>query len=182
MGVSTSTIETHRRNVMRKLDLHSVAELTKYDPPRASPPSSRRPRNHDPDLATGKIGSPFGPLPGVAEFLGFVDERQLLYLYARCRGVVYTPFDEDYGYVTVEAFLSRKPVVTVSDSGGPLEFVEDGVSGLVAAPSPEPLAYAFRRLWELKETRLAELGAEGARRVAPITWDAVVDSLTEAIR
>lgn len=30
MGVSTSTIETHRRNVMRKLDLHSVAELTKY--------------------------------------------------------------------------------------------------------------------------------------------------------
>jgi two-component system NarL family response regulator len=30
MGVSTSTIETHRRNIMRKLDLHSVAELTKY--------------------------------------------------------------------------------------------------------------------------------------------------------
>jgi two-component system NarL family response regulator len=28
--VSTSTIETHRRNIMRKLDIHNVAELTKY--------------------------------------------------------------------------------------------------------------------------------------------------------
>ena len=30
LGVSTKTIETHRRNIMQKLDLHSVAELTKY--------------------------------------------------------------------------------------------------------------------------------------------------------
>ena len=28
--ISTSTVEVHRRNIMRKLDLHSVAELTKY--------------------------------------------------------------------------------------------------------------------------------------------------------
>lgn len=30
LGVSTKTIETHRQNIMNKLDLHSVAELTKY--------------------------------------------------------------------------------------------------------------------------------------------------------
>ena len=30
MGVSVKTIETHRRNIMEKIDLHSVAELTKY--------------------------------------------------------------------------------------------------------------------------------------------------------
>jgi DNA-binding NarL/FixJ family response regulator len=30
LNVSTSTIETHRRNIMRKLDIHNVAELTKY--------------------------------------------------------------------------------------------------------------------------------------------------------
>ena len=30
LHLSTSTIETHRRNLMRKLDVHSVAELTKY--------------------------------------------------------------------------------------------------------------------------------------------------------
>lgn len=30
LGVSVKTIETHRRNIMEKLNLHSVAELTKY--------------------------------------------------------------------------------------------------------------------------------------------------------
>jgi DNA-binding NarL/FixJ family response regulator len=30
LHVSTSTVETHRRNIMRKLDLHNVADLTKY--------------------------------------------------------------------------------------------------------------------------------------------------------
>lgn len=30
LGVSVKTVETHRRNMMEKLDLHSVAELTKY--------------------------------------------------------------------------------------------------------------------------------------------------------
>jgi DNA-binding NarL/FixJ family response regulator len=30
LNVSVKTIETHRRNVMEKLDLHNVAELTKY--------------------------------------------------------------------------------------------------------------------------------------------------------
>ena len=30
MCIAASTVEVHRRNIMRKLDLHSVAELTKY--------------------------------------------------------------------------------------------------------------------------------------------------------
>ncbi len=30
LNVSVKTIETHRRNIMEKLDIHSVAELTKY--------------------------------------------------------------------------------------------------------------------------------------------------------
>jgi DNA-binding NarL/FixJ family response regulator len=30
LGVSIKTVETHRRNIMEKLNLHSVAELTKY--------------------------------------------------------------------------------------------------------------------------------------------------------
>jgi DNA-binding NarL/FixJ family response regulator len=30
MHISVSTVETHRRNIMRKLDIHSVAELTKF--------------------------------------------------------------------------------------------------------------------------------------------------------
>jgi two-component system NarL family response regulator len=30
LHVSVSTVETHRRNIMRKLDVHSIAELTRY--------------------------------------------------------------------------------------------------------------------------------------------------------
>lgn len=122
---------------------------------------------------------------GVAErvdFLGFVDEQALLALYAGCRGVLYAPFDEDFGYVTVEAFLSRKPVVTASDSGGPLEFVEDGVSGFVAAPEPEALGAAIDRLFALGDAPLREMGEEAAARVAGIGWDAVIDRLTELVR
>ena len=46
--------------------------------------------------------------------------------------MVYLPFGEDsYGYVTLEAFHARKPVVTLSDSGGTLELVRDRRNGLV---------------------------------------------------
>jgi len=30
LDIATGTVEVHRRNIMRKLDLHNVAELTKY--------------------------------------------------------------------------------------------------------------------------------------------------------
>jgi glycosyltransferase involved in cell wall biosynthesis len=116
------------------------------------------------------------------DFLGFVPIDDLLELYAGCRATFYTPEDEDYGYVTVESFLSRKPVITSSDAGGPLEFVEDGVSGYVAAPEPDVLAEAVDRLFSLSASRLREMGAAGHERVASITWEAVVDRLTESIR
>jgi glycosyltransferase involved in cell wall biosynthesis len=116
------------------------------------------------------------------DFLGMVSEDELLGLYATCRAALYVPFDEDYGYVTVEALLSKKPVITAADSGGPLEFVEDGVSGFVATPEPGALADAIDRLFALPEAKLAGLGEEGRRRVASITWDRVVDRLTELVR
>ncbi|MGE0449443.1 MAG: glycosyltransferase family 4 protein [Vicinamibacterales bacterium] len=116
---------------------------------------------------------------GVADrvdFLGAVGEEELLRLYSEAMAVLYTPFDEDFGYVTVEAFLSRKPVVTVSDAGGPLEFVVDGVNGCVCEPDPEALASAVNDL-AANRSRLAGLGADGFERVRGITWDSVVDAL-----
>jgi glycosyltransferase involved in cell wall biosynthesis len=116
------------------------------------------------------------------EFVGYVRPEDLVALYASCRATFYTPLDEDYGFVTVESFLSRKPVITSTDAGGPLEFVEDGVSGFVARPEAHALGAAVDRLWALPESRLREMGEDGYVRVAPITWDAVVDRLTESIR
>ena len=115
------------------------------------------------------------------DFLGFVPDPELVSLYARCRATLYLPHDEDYGYVTVESLLSRKPVVTASDAGGPLEFVEDGVDGLVRAPEPEALAEAIDTLFAAPESRLRDMGEAGRERVAGITWDTVLDRLTEGI-
>ena len=46
----------------------------------------------------------------------------------------------------LEEFLAHKPVVTTKDAGGPIEFVENGVTGLVVDPEPEALGGAIARL------------------------------------
>jgi glycosyltransferase involved in cell wall biosynthesis len=115
------------------------------------------------------------------ELLGFVSAEDLVDLYAGCRAAYYAPLNEDYGYVTVEACLSRKPVVTTTDAGGPLEFVTDGESGLVAEPTAEAIASAIDRLWAMPPARLREMGEAGRRRVEDINWDRVIDRLTEGL-
>jgi len=110
------------------------------------------------------------------EFLGARSDDDLVDLYAGALGVVYAPFDEDYGYVTLEAFLSGKPVVTASDSGGVLEFVEDGVNGYVCAPDADDIARAMNGL-AASRARAASLGAAGRERAQMITWDGVIEKL-----
>ena len=116
---------------------------------------------------------------GVADrvtFAGGVDDEHLARLYAGALGVVFPPFDEDYGYVTLEAFLARKPVVTTRDAGGPLEFVEDGVNGFIADPTPESIGAAVTRLAAGRE-RARSLGDAGYDCARRITWDGVVAKL-----
>jgi len=113
---------------------------------------------------------------GRVTFAGGVNQEQLADLYSGALAVVFPPFDEDYGYVTLEAFLSRKPVITTTDAGGPLEFVEDGVTGLVVEPASQALGAAMARLDGNR--RLAQaLGDAGYDRTTPITWDSVVERL-----
>jgi glycosyltransferase involved in cell wall biosynthesis len=116
------------------------------------------------------------------DFLGFVSDEDLVGLYADCRAAYYAPLNEDYGYVTVESLLSRKPVVTTTDAGGPLEFVDDGETGVVTAPDPGAIAAGIDRLWQAPEARLREMGEAGLARVRDITWDHVIDRLTESLR
>ena len=110
-------------------------------------------------------------------FLGEVGDDDLLELYAGALGVIFPPYDEDYGYVTLEAFLARKPVVTTTDAGGPTEFVIDGVNGFITAPDPDALAGALQAL-HADRARAAALGEAGYERARAITWDGVVERLT----
>jgi glycosyltransferase involved in cell wall biosynthesis len=109
-------------------------------------------------------------------FLGAVGDDDLIGLYAGALAVVYPPFDEDFGYVTLEAFLARKPVVTCGDSGGPNEFVIDGVNGVVCAPDAGAIGAAFARL-DGDRGLAARLGDAGHDVATAITWDGVIEKL-----
>jgi len=109
-------------------------------------------------------------------FIGHVDEQTMLDHLARCRAVCFTPIAEDYGFVTVEAFASRKAAITCADSGGPTELVKDDDTGVVCEPTPASVAIALARLSD--DRALAErLGANAAARVASMRWDVVVQRL-----
>jgi glycosyltransferase involved in cell wall biosynthesis len=109
-------------------------------------------------------------------FLGAVNDDTLVAVYRDALAVLYPPFDEDFGYVTLEAFLAKKPIVTATDSGGPIEFVEDGVNGFVVAPEAAPIAAAINAL-AADRRRAAALGDAGYTRARAITWDGVIEKL-----
>jgi glycosyltransferase involved in cell wall biosynthesis len=112
------------------------------------------------------------------QWLGQISEKEKIDLYASALAVIYPPIDEDFGYVTLEAMLARKPVVVCLDSGGPLEFVRNGENGLVVEPNAEDLAQAFDRFWENKTMakRWGDTGFELYREMN-ISWPRVVESL-----
>ena len=111
-------------------------------------------------------------------FLGTVGDDDLVKLYADALAVVYPPFDEDFGYVTLEAFLARKPVITCGDSGGPNEFIVHGVNGFSTEPTPEALASAINALGSDK-ARAARMGDAGFTSAAAVTWDGVIEKLVQ---
>lgn len=111
------------------------------------------------------------------EFLGFVPDERLLELYANCSAVFFAPLDEDYGYITLEAFLSQKPVITSFDSGGPLEFVEDRLNGLVLDSLEEKgIGEKIEGLVADKE-KCWRFGLNGYHKVKDINWDFVIQTL-----
>jgi glycosyltransferase involved in cell wall biosynthesis len=111
-------------------------------------------------------------------FAGALGEQELIDLYKGALAVIYSPFDEDYGYVTLEAFLARKPVITTTDAGGPLEFIEDLTNGIVTDPAPEALAAAINRLAGDRPLA-ARLGDAGFERARLITWEGVIERLVQ---
>lgn len=119
-------------------------------------------------------------LDGRVELLGAVSDAQLVDHYARCRAVFFAPWNEDYGFVTLEAFRSGKAVITAADSGGPAELVRHGANGLVAAPTGEAVAAQLDALGE--DRALAERLGQAARRDAEAhRWDRAVERLLQDV-
>jgi glycosyltransferase involved in cell wall biosynthesis len=110
------------------------------------------------------------------ELLGAVSDQQLVERYARCRAAYFAPWNEDYGFVTLEAFRSGKAVLTTHDSGGPAELVRDGASGFVTDPTPAAIAERLDLL--ARERGEAErMGRAALAASADHTWARAVEAL-----
>jgi glycosyltransferase involved in cell wall biosynthesis len=112
---------------------------------------------------------------------GFVAESEVIDLYRNALGVCYLPFDEDYGYVTLEGMLSGKPVVVASDGGGATEFIEHEREGLIVEPEPKAIAEALDSLYT-DRTRARAMGQRGQEklRAMNLSWEHVVENLINA--
>jgi glycosyltransferase involved in cell wall biosynthesis len=112
---------------------------------------------------------------------GFVSEDELVQLYGNALGVCYLPFDEDYGYVTLEGMLAGKPLVVTSDGGGATEFIEHDAEGLVVEPEPRSIAAALDTLYA-DRARAQTMGERGCEKIKSmnLSWDNVVKRLIEA--
>jgi glycosyltransferase involved in cell wall biosynthesis len=112
------------------------------------------------------------------QLTGFVDESTLLDLYANALAICYLPFDEDYGYITLEGMLAAKPVLVTSDGGGAAELVGHGTTGLVVGPDPHSVAKAIDELHGNREQTRA-MGIQGHEKLhsMKLTWKNVVEKI-----
>ena len=107
---------------------------------------------------------------------GTIPREEVIDLYSRAGVVFYGPIDEDYGFSTIEAFASKKPVITCADSGGILEFVDEN-TGWIVPPEPEKIGEAITKALRDQEAARAR-GEAGFARISSLNWDSVIDALT----
>jgi alpha-1,3/alpha-1,6-mannosyltransferase len=102
-------------------------------------------------------------------------------LMSNALAVVYTPRDEHFGIVPLEAMALGTPVVA-ADSGGPVETVLDGVTGRLCAPVAAEFGGAMAALAR-DPGRAREMGAAGAERVrAAFSIEALATALEPVLR
>jgi glycosyltransferase involved in cell wall biosynthesis len=142
--------------------------------------------NTDVPLIVGGAGPEEARIRELAEgdprirFAGFQNDSQVRENYRNALAVPFVPWQEDYGLIAVEAMQCAKPVITMADSGGPCELVEDGVSGVVCEPTVEGLAAAMQRFAD--DPGLARtMGRAALERGRSITWARVASTLLDNV-
>ncbi len=111
--------------------------------------------------------------------LGFVPRERLASYVNGALACAYLPVDEDsVGYVTMEAFYASKAVICCKDSGGILDLVTDGQTGLVVDPDAECLAEALNHMASNPD-KTRRMGANARAAIEKISpdWESTVDRL-----
>lgn len=121
-------------------------------------------------------------LESKVEIIGrWISQKEKVDLFANALGCIYIPYDEDsYGYVSLEAYHSKKPVITCIDSGGTVDVVKDGSTGFVVPSEPRAIAAAMDKLYNDRELA-KDMGVAGLERLGNmnISWDNIIKRLAE---
>lgn len=130
--------------------------------------------------ALAKEATPAIPA-GQVLFLRNITEAQKHLLLTHMRALVYTPTNEHFGIVPVEAMAYGKPVVAVGQ-GGPCESVgdlakePDAAAGILCEPTAAAFGAAMRRL-VTEDALLLQLQQNAARRVQRFSLEAFSQQL-----
>ncbi len=109
-----------------------------------------------------------------------VSEDRLCDLYSRCHAVLYSPMNEDFGNIPLEAMASFKPCIA-RDEGGPRETVRDGVDGFLVK-TPDDMAARMELLARDPEA-CARMGRAGRKRVLKeYSWERFLSRFDEKFR
>lgn len=109
----------------------------------------------------------------------WISEEEKAAILANCLAAAYIPLDEDsYGYPSLEASHSSKPILTTDDSGGVLELVTHDQNGFVSESSPVALAEAMDRL-NSRRAATKDMGLNAKFRIEElgISWPRVLERL-----
>ncbi|XP_073959710.1 alpha-1,3/1,6-mannosyltransferase Alg2 [Choristoneura fumiferana] len=102
-----------------------------------------------------------------------IEKVSLLY---HCKALVYTPSNEHFGIVPLEAMYYCKPVIAVN-SGGPMETVVNDITGFLCEPTSEAFAHAMSTLM-LTHDLGERFGEAGRKRFeTKFSFDAFTEQL-----
>lgn len=105
-------------------------------------------------------------------FIPSFNEAQRTYLFASASVLVYTPSNEHFGIVPVEAMYAGLPVIAVNN-GGPTESVVDGVTGYLCEDTPDEFCVSMHKVISMGEEGRREMGINGREHVEGMFGDGV---------
>eukprot|EP00467_Chlorarachnion_reptans_P012520 CAMPEP_0114537628 /NCGR_PEP_ID=MMETSP0109-20121206/29684_1 /TAXON_ID=29199 /ORGANISM="Chlorarachnion reptans, Strain CCCM449" /LENGTH=437 /DNA_ID=CAMNT_0001721539 /DNA_START=55 /DNA_END=1368 /DNA_ORIENTATION=+ len=107
--------------------------------------------------------SKYGLQKESVKFIRSFSDEDKLSLLANAAAVLYTPENEHFGIVPIEAMAHETPVIA-QNNGGPKESIKDGVTGYLCESNPK--AWAARMLTIVKDTKSSKImGKNGRGRV-----------------
>lgn len=117
----------------------------------------------------------------ITHFMRNISNVEKLSLLERATCLMYTPDREHFGIVPVEAMYAKCPVIAVN-SGGPLESIDEGVTGFLRPQDPEAWAEAVTTLLTDPKAQKAMGEAGRQRAVAMFSLESFAQTLDTQIR